>query len=143
MVASPPTTHLWVPGAVKVYPTPSLYHYKDYQAFYRSSPPQVQNLISAMHCFKSAFACQPVILVLTCGLVLLLLRQICMALYRLFFHPLSGFPGPWFAAITPMYKTYYEVFKGGELLQKIHKLHSVYGGYIRLYAASAMLTISS
>ncbi len=101
--------------------------------------PSQAHPISAMPCFKSAFDCQPVILVLTCGLGLLLLRQICMALYRLFFHPLSGFPGPSFAAMTSMYKTYYEVFKGGELLQKIHRLHSVYGEYITLYEAPDML----
>ncbi len=52
-----------------------------------------------------------------------------MAIHRLFFHPLSGFPGPLLAGATSLYKTYYDVFKGGEMLQKTHELHSIYGAY--------------
>lgn len=33
---------------------------------------------------------------------------------RLFFHRLCGFPGPRLAAVTSLYKTYYEVSRGGE-----------------------------
>jgi len=36
------------------------------------------------------------------------------------------------AAITSLYKTYYEVFKGGELLQHLIELHAVYGPVIRI-----------
>ena len=68
--------------------------------------------------------------VLAFSFVALLLRQIYVAIHRLFFHPLSGFPGPWLAGITSLYKTYYDVFKGGEMLQKTHELHSIYGAYL-------------
>jgi hypothetical protein len=46
---------------------------------------------------------------------------------HLFLHRLRGFPGPKLAAITSLYKTYYEVFKGGELLQHLTELHEIYG----------------
>ena len=46
---------------------------------------------------------------------------------RLFLHRLRGFPGPKLAAATSLYKTYYEVFKGGELLQHLIELHAIYG----------------
>lgn len=46
---------------------------------------------------------------------------------RLFLHRLRGFPGPKLAAITSLYKAYYEVFKGGELLQHLVELHAIYG----------------
>ena len=57
--------------------------------------------------------------------------NLCNALViirRLFFHPLSAFPGPRLAAATTFYKMYFEVIKGGELLGRIHQLHVLYGG---------------
>ena len=77
-----------------------------------------------MQCFTSVFPSYPITALLLCGFVIL---NSCVAIYRLFFHPLSGFPGPRLARITTLYKTYYEVVKGGELLQKIRELHAVYG----------------
>jgi len=77
-----------------------------------------------MQCFTSVFPSYPITVLLLCGFVIL---NSCVAIYRLFFHPLSGFPGPRLAQITTLYKTYYEVVKGGELLQKIRELHAVYG----------------
>jgi hypothetical protein len=68
-----------------------------------------------------------------------------VAIYRLFFHPLNEFPGPRLARITTLYKTYYEVVKGGELLQKIRELHAVYGEsdltLFKFYAASPNLLV--
>ncbi|KAH9482841.1 Cytochrome P450 monooxygenase [Psilocybe cubensis] len=51
---------------------------------------------------------------------------------RLYFHPLSSFPGPRLAAATSLYKTYYDIIKGGEMLTQIHRLHSIYGSVIRI-----------
>ncbi|KAG6855015.1 hypothetical protein C0991_005944 [Blastosporella zonata] len=64
---------------------------------------------------------------------------ILTSIRRLFFHPLRGFPGPSLAAITPLYKTYYEVFRGGELLQ--HLLHfNDYAAHSAIYAAGSHFT---
>ena len=52
---------------------------------------------------------------------------ILTVIHRLFFHPLGGFPGPRLAAITPLYKAYFEVYRGGELLQHLIALHKIYG----------------
>lgn len=49
------------------------------------------------------------------------------AIHRLFFHQLGAFPGPAMAATTSLYKAYFEVFKGGELLQHLVELHAKYG----------------
>ena len=60
------------------------------------------------------------------------LYHVLVILRRLFFHPLSEFPGPRLAAATTFYKTYFEVIKGGELLGKVHQLHIFYGGFFFL-----------
>lgn len=67
-------------------------------------------------------------LVFIAGLLLLAVSLgVILAVRQIFYHPLSKFPGPWLAALTPLYKTYYEVFRGGELLQRIQELHNIHG----------------
>lgn len=51
------------------------------------------------------------------------------AVKQLFFHPLSEYPGPRLGALTTYYKIYFEVWKGGGLLQEINRLHAIYGTY--------------
>ena len=46
---------------------------------------------------------------------------------RLVSNPLSAFPGPWLAAATGWYTTYYEVWKDGAMLEKLEELHRRYG----------------
>ena len=66
--------------------------------------------------------------VLVAGLSLLVVSfGVTLAICRILYHPLSKFPGPWLAALTPLYKTYYEVFRGGELLRRIQELHNIHG----------------
>jgi hypothetical protein len=55
-----------------------------------------------------------------------------IAIRRLCFHKLRKFPGPKLAAFTSLYKTYYEVCKGGELLQHLVALHAKYGMWQQL-----------
>lgn len=50
-----------------------------------------------------------------------------LAIQRLFFHPLRHFPGPPLAAVTSAYKAYFLLFKGGEMLQEVERLHKIYG----------------
>lgn len=57
-----------------------------------------------------------------------------LVLYRVFFHPLSRFPGPRLAAATFGYEIYYDVFKspGGQYNHKIRELHQGYGPIVRI-----------
>jgi len=52
---------------------------------------------------------------------------LALVIYRLFFHPLVGFPGPWLAAITYLYESYYDIVQGGQYTFKIRDLHREYG----------------
>lgn len=60
--------------------------------------------------------------------IIINLCNVLIIIRRLFFHPLTAFPGPRLAAATTFYKIYFEVIKGGELLGRIHQLHVLYGG---------------
>lgn len=55
-----------------------------------------------------------------------------IAVRRLFFHPLSKFPGPRVAAITRWYEFYYDVIEGGTFFKKYLGLHKKYSKYLRL-----------
>lgn len=56
---------------------------------------------------------------------------VALAIYRLFFHPLSKIPGPWLAAATQWYETYYELVPngGGMFTKSIKKMHDQYGEF--------------
>lgn len=49
------------------------------------------------------------------------------SIYRLYFHPLSGIPGPKLAAVTHLYEFYYDVIIHGRFLFQIEKMHQQYG----------------
>ena len=46
---------------------------------------------------------------------------------RVYFHPLSKFPGPRFAALTKWWQTYHDVARHGKLLEELGHLHEIYG----------------
>jgi hypothetical protein len=48
-------------------------------------------------------------------------------LHRLFWSPVSHFPGPKLAAVTFWYEFYYDVIKDGRYSWKIKELHEEYG----------------
>ena len=52
---------------------------------------------------------------------------VILGLYRLYFHPLTGFPGPKLAALTLWYETYYDVWLRGKYVFKIKEMHEKYG----------------
>ncbi|KAL2062093.1 hypothetical protein VTL71DRAFT_6359 [Oculimacula yallundae] len=69
------------------------------------------------------------ILSLTAGIVL---YSILGIVYRVYFSPLSRFPGPKLAAATLFYEAYYDVIRGGAYTFKIRELHKQYGPIIRI-----------
>lgn len=50
-----------------------------------------------------------------------------LAIYRLCFSPIAGFPGPKLAALPLWYEFYYDVVRGGRYWAKINELHDRYG----------------
>ena len=57
------------------------------------------------------------------------------ALYRLHFHPLSNYPGPWLAAVsTEWFEWYWNIYQPGAMLFEIEKLHHKHGPMVRIGA---------
>ena len=54
----------------------------------------------------------------------------CLAIYRLYFHPLAKFPGPRIGALTLWYEFYFDCVKGGKFIWEIERLHKKYGLYM-------------
>jgi hypothetical protein len=66
--------------------------------------------------------------------VVLLIYLLCLAIYRLYFSTIAGFPGPKIAALTRWYETYYDVFAsgGGMYMWEVEKMHQKYGPVVRI-----------
>ena len=62
-------------------------------------------------------------------LVVSFLYSIALVVYRLYFSPLSKFPGPRLAAATYLFEGYYDVVKRGKYTFKIRDLHAEYGHF--------------
>src|SRR5688572_3498562 len=68
------------------------------------------------------------LLALKAVLGLVLARFIAVTIYRLYFHPLSNFPGPLLGRITNLYSLYYDWWLGGKYSEHIRLvLHPKYG----------------
>ena len=50
-----------------------------------------------------------------------------LSIYRLYYAPVAGFPGPRLAALTFFYEFYYDVWCEGHYTWKIQALHKQYG----------------
>ncbi|KAL4757590.1 cytochrome P450 [Aspergillus foveolatus] len=55
-----------------------------------------------------------------------------LIIYRLYFHPLVGFPGPKLAAATRWYEFYYDVIQQGKYVYKVDQMHEKYGPIVRI-----------
>ncbi|KAI1478197.1 cytochrome P450 [Daldinia eschscholtzii] len=64
--------------------------------------------------------------------VTIVLYFVTLALYRLYLHPLSRFPGPKLMAVTRLYEGYYDLYKNDQYTFKITELHKQYGPIIRI-----------
>ncbi|KAN0069103.1 Cytochrome P450 [Elaphomyces granulatus] len=60
------------------------------------------------------------------------LYLVSLAVYRLYFSPLAGFPGPKLAALTQWYEFYWNVIKSGQFTFHIQDLHDRYGPIVRV-----------
>ena len=56
-----------------------------------------------------------------------LLAVLIVGVRRIYFHPLSQYPGPRIAALTSWYGTYFDVIKGGIGIKRWPDLHKKYG----------------
>lgn len=59
--------------------------------------------------------------------IVLTIYYLLMAVYRIWFHPLAGFPGPRICAITFVYEIVWDYFYEGTYVYKIEELHDRYG----------------
>ncbi|CBF82038.1 protein CYP58C1 [Aspergillus nidulans FGSC A4] len=65
-------------------------------------------------------------------LLLIISFYLTRTVYRLFFHPLTRFPGPKITAATGLYEFYHDVVRGGKFLWEIEQMHQVYGPIVRI-----------
>ncbi|RMZ79581.1 hypothetical protein DV737_g3341, partial [Chaetothyriales sp. CBS 132003] len=54
-----------------------------------------------------------------------------MTIYRIWFHPLKGFPGPFLSKIS-MWHHVLNIINKNDNYQRLHKLHEEYGEYVRV-----------
>jgi hypothetical protein len=53
-------------------------------------------------------------------------------LYRRYWHPLSGIPGPFLYSVTRLCLWYHNVIREGQLYLELEKLHRIYGPVVRI-----------
>ncbi|CAO1597228.1 hypothetical protein XANCAGTX0491_001048 [Xanthoria calcicola] len=57
---------------------------------------------------------------------------VILGVYRLYLHPIAGYPGPKLAALTTWYQAYYDIWLGGQFFLRIEEMHAQYGPVVRI-----------
>lgn len=74
------------------------------------------------------------------GIIVGTLYYVGLVIWRLYFHPLSKFPGPRLAAATRWYEFYDDVIRGGVTSQRYPALHKRYGMHCDVYRCHALFS---
>ncbi|KAF7950062.1 hypothetical protein EAE96_007363 [Botrytis aclada] len=57
---------------------------------------------------------------------------VVLGVYRVYFSPISDFPGPKLAALTTWYQGYYDIWLKGQYIWRIEEMHKQYGPVVRI-----------
>lgn len=74
------------------------------------------------------------------GIIVSTLYYVGLVIWRLYFHPLSKYPGPRLAAATRWYEFYDDVIRGGVTSQRYPALHKRYGMHCDVYRCHALFS---
>ncbi|TVY33221.1 Cytochrome P450 monooxygenase [Lachnellula occidentalis] len=88
-------------------------------------------LSSVIHDFRSSLSISYTSCAIT-ALGVWILGLATLAVYRLYFSPLSKFPGPKLAALSKWYEAYYELVCNGKFSREIDRMHDIYGPIVRV-----------
>ncbi|KZM24039.1 uncharacterized protein EKO05_0004605 [Ascochyta rabiei] len=84
-------------------------------------------MLSFVHPFQVSLLEAASTLLLVCATY-----AISLAVYRVYLHPLSKYPGPKLAAATQWYEFYFDVLKRGRFAWEIKRMHDLYGPVVRI-----------
>ncbi|PSN70347.1 cytochrome P450 [Corynespora cassiicola Philippines] len=68
----------------------------------------------------------------TVAITAIFLYATAKGVYRLYFHPLAGFPGPKLAALTYWYELYFDIIISGQYTAHLRKQHARHGPIVRI-----------
>ncbi|KAJ6441185.1 cytochrome p450 protein [Purpureocillium lavendulum] len=100
---------------------------------YKSRPPlgRVEDSGACHHAAVGASAYPNASMDLLLLAAALALYAACVAVYRLYLHPLAAIPGPKLAALTSWYNAYHDLVRGGQYVWVVRDMHRRYGPVVR------------
>lgn len=117
-----------------------------YPRFYDILPIKSQDLIPNLNKMDTVQLMQSLVshrvppVVGLVALALIVFYYTGKVIHRLYFHPLSRFPGPRIAAATHLYEAYWDYCRKGQYLFEIERMHQKYGEYCFTIGSFQLLT---